>query len=94
MARNKVRVEGTEILSAAPLSYPLTFLFAPNLGIHTRICGQLENRDPPKLTPVGVFSINCNFPSPKSQALSTTSATLPWHFANKEKSQVPRRPAF
>ena len=30
MARNKVRVKGIGILS-----YPLTFLFTPNLGIHT-----------------------------------------------------------
>ena len=34
MTRNKVMVKGIEILSAASL-FPLTFLFSPNLGIHT-----------------------------------------------------------
>ena len=33
MTTNKVRVKGIEILSAP--SYPLTFLFTPNLGINT-----------------------------------------------------------
>ena len=57
MARNKVRVKGTEILNAASLLSTDIFVY-PQFG--DKYKRQLENRDPRKLTPVRIFNINCN----------------------------------
>ena len=56
MAREKVRVKGIDILSAASL-------LSTDIFVYTQ-CGdtyklQVKNRDPRKLTSVRVFSIHC-----------------------------------
>ena len=56
MAREKVRVKGIDILSAASL-------LSTDIFVYTQ-CGdtyklQVENRDPRKLTSVRVFNIHC-----------------------------------
>ena len=62
MARNKVRVKGIEILSAASLLSMGIFVYTQFGDTYK---WQLENRDPRKLTPVRVFNINCKLPHPK-----------------------------
>ena len=61
MARNIVRVKGIEILSASSLLSTDIFVYTRFGDTHK---WQIENRDPRKLTPVRVFSINCKPPTP------------------------------
>ena len=55
MAKNKVRVKGIQILSAASLLSTDIFVYTQFGDTYK---WQLENRDPRKLTPVRVFNIN------------------------------------
>ena len=56
MAREKVRVKGMEILSAASLLSTDIFVYT-QFGDTYKL--QVENLDPPKLTSVRVFNIHC-----------------------------------
>ena len=56
MAREKVRVKGIEILSAASLLSTDIFVYTQFGDTYK---WQMENLDPRKLTPVRVLNINC-----------------------------------
>ena len=64
MAKNKVRVKGIQILSAASLLSTDIFVYTQFGDTYK---WQLENRDPRKLTPVRVFKINYTPPPPASE---------------------------
>ena len=57
MAREKVRVKGIEILSAASLLSTDDFFVYTQFGDTPKL--QVENRDPRKLTSVTIFNIHC-----------------------------------
>ena len=61
MAREKVRVKGIEMLSAASLLSTDIFVYT-QFGDTYKL--QVENRNPRKLTPVRVFNTNCKPPTP------------------------------
>ena len=73
MARNKVRVKGIEILSAASLLSTDIFVYTQFGDTYK---WQLENRDPRNLTPVRVFSINCTPPSPPQSSKQCSDRIL------------------
>ena len=61
MAREKVRVKGIEILSAASLLSTDIFVYTQFGDTYK---WQTENRDPRKLTSIGVFNTNYKPPTP------------------------------
>ena len=80
-AREKVRVKGIEILSAASLLSTDIFFYT-QFGDTYKL--QVENRDPRKLTSVRVFNIHCkpitpNFVLVSSQVTKHPNPVLGYH---------------
>ena len=75
MARQKVRVKGIEILSAASLLSTDIFVYTQFGDTYK---WQVENRDPQKLTSVRVFNIYCKPipPNLNSEQLQNTGPLL------------------
>ena len=61
MARNKVRVKGIEVLSAASHLSTDIFVYTQSGDTYK---WQLENRDPRKLIPVRVLTVIASTPTP------------------------------